>query len=70
PCAACVSRYASSCWRKVISGLSCEVVIRIFLFVMEAIRQYGMTGSFYCVAGTVIFDIVQLASCQPCLAAA
>ncbi|WP_255347689.1 hypothetical protein [Xenorhabdus sp. NBAII XenSa04] len=44
--------------------------MRIVLFVMEAIRQYGMTGSFYCVAGTVIFDIVQLARRQPCLAVA
>ncbi|WP_280176120.1 hypothetical protein [Xenorhabdus budapestensis] len=44
--------------------------MRIFLSVVGVIRQYGMTGSFYYIAGTVIFDIVQLASCQPCLAAA
>ncbi|WP_255523190.1 hypothetical protein [Xenorhabdus sp. PB62.4] len=44
--------------------------MRIFLFVVDVIRQYGMTVRFDDVAGTVIFDIIQLARCQPCLAAA
>ncbi|WP_279625627.1 hypothetical protein [Xenorhabdus ishibashii] len=44
--------------------------MRILLFVVAAVRQYGMTGKFYDIAGTVIFNIVQLAGCQPCLAAA
>ncbi|MGJ0638706.1 hypothetical protein ACR715_17165 [Xenorhabdus bovienii] len=50
--------------------MPCEVVIGFFLSVVRDIRQYGMTVRFDDVAGTVIFELVQLASRQPCLAVA
>ncbi|WP_187655567.1 hypothetical protein [Xenorhabdus sp. PB62.4] len=44
--------------------------MRIFLFVVDVIRQYGMAAIFYGIAGTVIFRLTRLVSVEPGLALA